>query len=343
MHGRLEWTEHDAAALEGNALGDPARRPLLVYLPPGYDAGASGAGGGRFPAVYFLHGFTGSARAFTNVSPFQPSLPERLDALIATGAVPRVLGVFVDGWTALGGSQWLDSPAIGAYRTYVARDVVSFVDARYRTLPEPGARAVVGKSSGGYGALVMGAHHPDVFGHVASHAGDAGFEYCYLPDFPRAAAALQGGDPAAWLAGMLARARDAQLRGDDHVTLNVIAMSAAYSPRAGAPLGLDLPFAPATARLRDDVWARWLAHDPVRFVPERSDAFRRLRSVYLDCGTRDEFHLRWGARMVVEALRAGGVEVAHEEFDDGHRGIDYRHARSLAYLGARLVTGGARP
>jgi hypothetical protein len=118
--------------------------------------------------------------------------------------------------------------------------------------------------------------------------------------------------------------------------LNVLAMAAAYSPRPGAPLGLELPFDPATARLREEVWARWLACDPARFVPERLDAFRRLRSVYVDCGTRDEFNLRWGARRVVEALRSGRVEVTHEEFDDGHRGIDYRYARSLAFLGPRL-------
>jgi hypothetical protein len=113
-------------------------------------------------------------------------------------------------------------------------------------------------------------------------------------------------------------------------------MAAAYSPRPGAPLGLELPFEPGTARLRDEVWARWLEHDPARFVPGALAAFRRLRSVYVDCGTRDEFNLRWGARRVVEALRAGGVEVAHEEFDDGHRGIDYRYGRSLAHLGPRL-------
>ncbi len=341
MHGRLEWVEFDAPALEANPLGDPARRPLLVYVPPGHD-GAGAADGARFPAVYFLHGFTGSARAWTNVSPFQPSVPERLDALVAAGAVPPVLGLFVDGWTRLGGSQWIDSEGTGAYRTYVARDVVEFVDGRYRTLRDPAARAVVGKSSGGYGALVMGAHHADVFGHVASHAGDAGFEYCYLPDLPRAAAALQGTDPAAWFEAMCARARDAKLRGDDHPTLNVLAMAAAYSPRRDAPLGIELPFDPATARLRPEVWDRWLAHDPVRFVPARLASFRRLRSTYLDCGTRDEFQLRWGARMVVEGLRAGGVEVAHEEFEDGHRGIDYRYARSLAYLGARLATGSPR-
>lgn len=333
MHGRLEWAELDSVALTGNALGDPARRPVLVYLPPGYHGAA------RYPAVYFLHGFTGSARGYGNVTPFQPSLPERLDALVAGGAVPPFLGVFPDGWTRLGGSQWLNSEATGRYLDYLARDVVNFVDARYRTVPHPAGRAAVGKSSGGYGALVLGAHHPDVFGHVASHAGDAAFEYCYLPDFPQAAAALQGTDAAHWFEGFLQRARVTKPRGDDHAVLNVVAMAAAYSPRAGAPLGLELPFEPGTARLRQDVWARWLEADPARFVPLRLGAFRQLRSLFLDCGTRDEFNLRWGTRMVVEALRAGGVEVVHEEFDDGHRGIDYRYARSLAHLVPRMERG----
>ena len=145
---------------------------------------------GGSPSVYFLHGFSGSARGWTNVSAFQPSVPERLDALVASGALPPIVGVFVDGWSALGGSQWLNSEAIGRYRDYVARDVVTFVDGRCRTVPRAAARAVVGKSSGGYGALVMGAHHPDVFGHVASHAGDAGSSTatCRLPARRRRAA-----------------------------------------------------------------------------------------------------------------------------------------------------------
>jgi S-formylglutathione hydrolase FrmB len=334
MHGRLEWAELDSAALADNALGDPARRPVLAYLPPGYDGGAK-----RYPAIYFLHGFSGSARGYANVTPFQPSLPERLDALVSSGAVPPFLGVFPDGWSRLGGSQWVNSAATGRYGDYLATDVVAFVDARWRTVSRAAGRAVVGKSSGGYGALFHGAHHPDVFSHVASHAGDAAFEYCYLPDFPRAAAALEGADPAAWFEGFLRRARETKPRGDDHATLNIVAMAAAYSPRPGAPLGLELPFEPDTARLREEVWARWLAADPVRFAPRHLDAFRRLGSVFLDCGTRDEFNLRWGARMVSEALRAGGVDVVHEEFDDGHRGIDYRYDRSIAYLVPRMERG----
>ncbi|HET9599123.1 MAG TPA: alpha/beta hydrolase-fold protein [Anaeromyxobacteraceae bacterium] len=332
MHGRLVWEEIESEALRGNPLGDPARRPILLWLPPEHGRGTA------LPAVYFLHGFSGSARGWANVTAFQPSVPERLDALAAEGAVPPLVAVFVDGWTALGGSQWVNSGTLGRYRDYLARDVVSFVEARFGTAPSVAARAVVGTSSGGYGALVMGAHHPDVFGHVASHAGDAGFEYCYLPDFPQAAAALQGTDPARWMDAFRRRAREARPRPDDHAVLNVLAMAAAYSPHAGAPLGLDLPFDPETCALRDAVWSRWLAHDPVRFVPERMASFRSLRSIYLDCGTRDEYHLRWGARAVVKALRAAGLEPLHEEFDDGHRGIDYRYDRSLRWLGERLTS-----
>jgi S-formylglutathione hydrolase FrmB len=330
MQGRLEWLEFEAIALVGNPLGGPARRPVLVYLPPGYDEARE-----RYPAVYFLHGLTGSARAWVNTTPFAPSVPERLDELVSGGAPPAI-GVFPDGWTALGGTQWIDSEGVGRYGEYVARDLVSFVDASLRTIPRSGARALVGKSSGGYGALAL-ASRREVFDHVASHAADAGFEYCYLPDFPKAAAALQDTDPAAWLDGFLERAAHARPRADDHAVLNVLAMAAHYSPKQDEPLGLELPFHPATARLREAVWARWLEHDPVRFVPRRIEAFRRLRSIYVDCGTRDEFNLRWGARMVVEALRAGGVEVVHEEFDDGHRGIDYRYASSLGHLLPRLA------
>jgi S-formylglutathione hydrolase FrmB len=330
MLGRLEWLLVDSRALAGNPRGDPARREVLAYLPPGYDAGRE-----RYPALYFLHGFSGSARGWVNATPFTPTVPERLDALVAAGA-PPALGIFPDGFTALGGTQWIDAEGVGRYGSYVAEDVVGFVDATLRTVPRREARAVVGKSSGGYGALAL-ASRVDTFAHAASHAGDAGFEYCYLPDFPKAAAALDGGDPAAWLAGFKERAANARPRSDDHAALNVLAMAAHYSPSASAPLGLDLPFDPRTARLRLDAWARWLENDPVRFVGRRMDAFRRLASLYVDCGTRDEFNLRWGARMVVEVLRAGGVEVTHEEFDDGHRGIDYRYARSLGFLLPRLA------
>ena len=169
MRGRLETVEIDAPTLRGNPLGDPARRPLLIYLPPGHDGG-----GDRYPVAYFLHGFSGSAAGWRNVQAFAPTVPERLDALIAEGAVPPAIGVFPDGFTALGGTQWIDAPAVGDYQTYLCRDVARFVDGRYRTARGRPARVLLGKRSGGYEALAMGRDRPAVFAHPASHAGDAG-------------------------------------------------------------------------------------------------------------------------------------------------------------------------
>jgi S-formylglutathione hydrolase FrmB len=332
MHGSLVELELDSQALAGNPLGDPARRPLLCWVPPG---GAAG-----LPAVYFLHGFAGSARGWLNVSAFQPTVPERLDALVAAGEVPPFVAVFPDGFTALGGTQWIDAPAVGRYQTYVADDVVRCVEARLGTVPRREARAVVGKSSGGYGALRMGRDRPDVFAHLGCHAGDAYFEYCYLHDLPQAAAALLGApDAAAWLEDAKRRARETKLGGGDHPVLNVLAMAAHYAADPAAPLGLALPFELPSGRIREDVWARWLEADPVRFVPRALDAYRRLSSVFLDCGTRDEFHLRWGARMVAEALRAGGVPVVHEEFEGGHMGTSWRYDASVRHLVPRLARG----
>jgi S-formylglutathione hydrolase FrmB len=215
---------------------------------------------------------------------------------------------------------------------------VRAVEARLGTLPRREARAVLGKSSGGYGALCLGRDRSDVFAIVGGHAPDSFFEYCYMPDMPKAASALAAApDPAAWLDALKRRARETKLSGADHPPLNVVAMAAHYSPRQGAPLGLDLPFELPTGRLREDVWARWLAHDPVRFVPAAAEAFRRLEGVFLDCGTRDEFNLRWGVRMVAAALRDAGARVEHQEFEDGHSGTSYRYEQSLRWIVPRLA------
>ncbi|NVJ04654.1 alpha/beta hydrolase [Myxococcus sp. AM001] len=333
MNGLLESNELLSPALESNPLGDPARRNLTVYLPPGY-----GADDRRYPVVYFLHAFGNSGGSWTNASGFAPTVPQRLDALVESGAIPPVIGVFPDAWTSLGGSQWVNSDAIGRYRDYLTKDVVGFVDRTYRTLPKAASRAVVGHSSGGYGALVMGRYHPDLFSHVGAHAADAYFEYCYLPDLPKAAAALlKAGGVEAWHAEFRARVSETKMRGDDFPVVNVLAMAAAYSPKKGEPLNVELPFDANTGRLRLDVWNRWLVHDPVRFVPKFMDAFRKLKTVYLDCGTRDEFNIRWGTRMLAEEFEKAGVDRVHEEFEDGHSGVSYRFARSLSVLVPNLA------
>jgi S-formylglutathione hydrolase FrmB len=333
MKGSVQVREIHSPSLEGNALGDPSRRATPVYLPPGYAEGTV-----RYPVVYFLHGFTGSGPSWVNVSAFSRTVPERVDALIEAGTVPAFIGVFVDGWTRLGGAQWENSEATGRYRDYLVRDVVGWADRELRTVPKAAARAVVGKSSGGYGALLMARSHPDVFGHVACHSGDAYFEYCYLPDFPKAAGAItKAGGLEAWLRDFTQRGLETKLNGEDHSAINMVAMSAAYSPRKGEPLNLELPFELETGRVRPEVWSRWLTRDPVRFIPKHIDSVKKLKSFFIDCGTRDEFNLRWGARMIAKELKDEGMECVHEEFEDGHMGINYRYDRSVAYLVPRLA------
>jgi S-formylglutathione hydrolase FrmB len=212
---------------------------------------------------------------------------------------------------------------------------VPFVDARYRTLPGPAGRGVAGKSSGGYGALVLGMRHPDVFGAVASHSGDLYFEYCYRGDLPKFCSKVQeAGGLAAWMARFEAKPNKGH---DDIFVLNVLGMAASYSPDpAAAPFGFEVPCDLATGALREDVWRRWLAHDPLVLLEAHAAALRGMRLVYLDCGTRDEFHLHHGARMFARRLEALGIAHEHQEFDDGHMNIAYRYDVSLPKLARAL-------
>ena len=332
MKGQIQIHQVFAGSLEGNPLGDVSTRAVPVYLPPGYNESDE-----RYPVVYFLHGFSGSGMQWLNVSAFTKNVPERLDQLIVDGKIPPTIGVFIDGWSSLGGSQWINSEGIGRYRDLVARDMVTWVDRTFRTHARGSSRALVGTSSGGYGALVISRFHPETFQHIGVHSGDAGFEYSYLNELPQAASALlKAGGIEPWYRDFVARAAATKMRGDDHAVINMLCMGAAYSPKKGEPMNIELPIELPSGRLRVDVWNRWLVHDPVRFVGKHADVYRRLKSIFIDCGTRDEFHLRWGARMVSDEFKSANVEHLHEEFEDGHMGVNYRFERSLAWLGARL-------
>ena len=183
------WAEHqvDSALLRGNPLGDPHTRPLWVYLPPGYDDDESR----RYPSVYVIQGMTGQLDMWRNRTAFRRNFPELLDELFADQGCPPAVVVFVDCWTSYGGSQFLDSPGTGRYHSYLCSEVVPFVDAEYRTINAPAHRGIMGKSSGGYGAMVTPMLRPDLFGGLATHAGDALFELCYLPEFGPVARALR--------------------------------------------------------------------------------------------------------------------------------------------------------
>jgi S-formylglutathione hydrolase FrmB len=325
--GRIHIERIESEVLRGNRLNDPAMRELYVYLPPGYDRDAAR----RFPTVYCLTGFTGRGQMLLNAQAFTPNLAERMDDLIARGEVAPMIVVMPDCFTHLGGSQYINSTATGRYEDHLVTEIVPFVDGKFRTLPEAARRAVMGKSSGGYGALIHGMRRTDTFGAVASHSGDCYFEYCYLPDFPKTCRALQktDGDPMRFVERFWAEEKKEK---DAVAVLNIIAMSACYSPDESAPCGFRLPFDTRTGEINASVWARWLEHDPVRLVEKYAENLRGLKLLYFDAGTRDEFWLDAGARALAARLSKYNIKFTHEEFDDGHFNISYRYDRSLALL-----------
>lgn len=328
--GRVEALKVESEALRGNAAGDPHVRTVPVYLPPSYDADPAR----RFPVVYVLTGFTARGRMLLNDNLWNPPLDVRMDRLIAGGCGGMIL-VMPDCATRYGGSQYLDSAATGRYETHLIHELVPFIDGRYRTLAKREHRAVMGKSSGGYGALVQGMRHPEVFGAVACHSGDVYFEYCYRGDIPKFCARIQNaGGLEKWLADFEA---GRQQKHDDLTALNILAMAAAYSPNpATKPFGIDLPCDLATGAFRDDVWERWLAFDPLPMLERHAEALRSMSLLFLDCGIRDEFHLQLGMRLFVARLNALGIRHEAEEFDDGHMSIQYRYDVSLPKLARAL-------
>ena len=333
--GRFERQTIASLALRGNPLGDPHERPLWVYLPPGVGDDPAR----RYPSIYLIQGFTGQVDMWWNRPALRPSVPELVDELFTGGTAPPAVMVLVDCWTSLGGSQFLNSPGTGRYLDYLCDEVVAFVDGRYPTLASRDHRGITGKSSGGYGAMVVPMLRPDVFGALASHAGDALFEHCYLVELARVARALRDeydGSYERFFADF--RSRPAFSKDSDDGLFETWALAACYSAEPDGTV--TLPFDPATGRLRDEVWRRWLALDPVRMAAGHADALRSLRGVYLDAGRRDEYWLDLGAAAFSAELDALGVEHVFELFDDTHSGIEYRYPKALAFLAKRLTPPG---
>ncbi len=331
LRGDLRIDVVQSAALAGNALGDPAQRPVAVYLPAGYDR----EGSRRYPVLYCLHGYTGNAAALVSARPWERNVVQWIDSLIDSRRMPPAILAIVDGFTRLGGSQYVDSVHNGNYATYVVREVIPHVDAHYRTIASEGGRAVLGKSSGGFGALHLVMEYPGMFAAFASHSGDAYFEYAHPPAFPDVHRTLEKHD---WHIETFVEAFERKHKRDiaEYRTMEMLGYAAAYSPKSAIAFDLDLPFERATGEMREDVFARWKRFDPVERCAGKLAELRRLRLRYLDCGRKDEYGLDIGSRVLAQRIREMGLDVRHEEFEDDHRNVGYRYEISLPALAEAL-------
>jgi len=334
MHGELDRLVVESDLLAGNPLGDPARRPLYVYRPPGVELDHPKP----LASVYMIQGFTGQLDMWQRRDPFDPTAIERIDAMFAAAQCPPAIVVFVDAWTSYGGSQFVNSSSTGPYMDYLCDEVVPFVDERYPTAAGRDHRGLTGKSSGGYGAMVVPMLRPDVFGGLASHAGDALFEACYLAEFRAVARALREHFEGSYDVFF------ERLAAADHLDwdrfggpLEVYGYAACYSPDPERPGKALLPFDVATGRVVDEVWEQWLAKDPVRMAPAHAEALRSMRRIHLDAGRSDEYYLDLGAQAFASELEKLGVAHTLELFEGKHGGLAYRYPGAVRELVTALA------
>lgn len=357
--GTLVVLEHVSHVLRDNPLGDPHVRKLAVWLPPEYDGGAGRGRGQRFPLLVDMVGFTGSGLSHVGWKSFSENVPERAAHLIHAGKMAPAIIAFPDCFTALGGNQYIDSSAIGAYASYLVREIIPFIDREFRTLSGREHRGCFGKSSGGYGAIIHGMKYASTWGAIADHSGDSYFEFVYGHDWPNTLNELakhrkRRFKPGPYDVKTMERGADKGL--DDgrvrrflqavwkkpklsvaevHAIMN-LCMAASYDPDTGVPNGFRLPYNLETGELIVERWAAWQKHDPVRLVAQYRRNLRSLRGIYIDCGLRDQYHIHYGTRQLSKELRAAKIRHTYEEFDDDHSDIDYRMNVSLPFLSQAL-------
>ncbi len=285
----VEHVKIHGASLEGNLEGDAVDRDAIVFLPPSYPSETSR----RYPVVYALHGYSIGAEQWSG----EIHVPQTIEGAFAQGAKEMIV-VLPDSKTAHNGSMYSSSATTGDFEQYVARDVVAYVDAHYRTIPERASRGLVGHSMGGYGATRIGMKHPDVFGSL----------YIMSP----CCLAPRGTSPASAELEKAAAAMTSPADGKDlpFFTRAQLATAAAWSPNpAKPPLYLDLPTKDGVAQ--PDVLAKWAANAPLAMVDQYVGNLRQYRALAIDVGDQDG--LRFDTIALHEALDkyhlAHGFEV----------------------------------
>lgn len=328
--GRLIRLNHHSQVLRDNPWGDPVERELNIYLPAGYSDSAS-----AYPVLWDLAAYTNSGPGHLNWRNQGENLPSRLDRLIGEGAMDPVVVAFPDCYTALGGNQYVNSPAVGRYADYLNQELVPLVSKELNVVDHRDGRGVFGKSSGGFGALFLAMNYPQVWGAVASHAGDVGFEMVYTREFPVAIQVLAGfqGELEAYIRAFWRKNRPT---GRDYSAMMVLAMAASYDPNPDDPTRIRLPFDSRTCELDPERWRQWLRFDPLNQLEAGGEALRSLHALYIDVGIYDQYHIQFGTRRFVDQLKVKGIAHHYEEFEGTHSSIDWRLDHSLPFLVSAL-------
>ncbi len=313
----------ESSLLRGNALKDPVVRTNPILVPRQVVSFKKGV-----PVVLVLSGFTGNG-SFA-VSPLRggdENHPQQIDNLVQKKKAPNAIYVFVDAFTKLGGSQFVDSEATGKYESYIVNELVPAIKTYYPASQSPKYWCLTGASSGGYGSLHLASKFPKIFGYVMALAPDCDFESCYHSDLLAASQFIE--NTGTYKAAMN-KVLDEKLLSNHkyHQIVNGIAMAACYSAESKNKVSFPLDL--YTGKWKKKILKTWKSKDPLVFIPKRRKNVLQLEGIYLGAGRKDEFFLNFGARKLTETIKKMGVSVKYDEFGGGH--FDLSRLRPNAYL-----------
>ena len=290
----VEHIKVHGEALEGNLEGDAVDRDVFVFLPPSY----AKAKHRRYPVVYALHGYSIGAEQWTH----EIHVPQTIEGAFAQGAKEMIV-VLPDSKTVHNGSMYSSSVTTGDFEKFISHDLVAYIDAHYRTIPERASRGLVGHSMGGYGATRIGMKHSDVFGALYI------MSPCCLAPRP---ATPPNPDLVKALESVKTPADSAKLNFFARATL---ASAAAWSPDPkNPPLYLDLPF--KDGAVQQDILAKWTANAPLAFIDQYIDGLRQYRAIGIDVGDQDG--LRFDTIKLHEVLDKYGIKNSFEVYPGTH-------------------------
>lgn len=345
--GKLLQLKVQAPSLKGNLLGDPTEQPVYVYLPPGYETSTK-----RYPTLYLLHGFTSNSGVWINGQYQGMKLQTLMDDSIKSGKVREMIVVAANGSNAYKGSFYTNSTVNGNWEDFIVRDLVNYVDTNYRTLARAESRGIAGHSMGGYGSVMLGMKHPEIFSAV----------YALSPCCLAMEADMSEAN-SAWVGVLQLTSKD-QLNAPPknfqqfyHVAM--VALSAAFSPNPNrAPLFVDFPFEaksgicnpPPEGQLltktpcvqkNEAVYAKWRSKFPVYIAEANKENLKKLRGIFLDYGEKEEFpHIPTGVRLFSSTLSELNIPHQFEVYADGDHGSLIRQrmeTRLLSFFNEKLV------
>lgn len=319
LSGTLERITVHGKSLEGNLLGESPAPEVSIYLPPSY----ASDGTRRYPVVYLLHGYTGTDLSYFNNNGGPRFVPAIAERVFASGGAREMILVMPNAMNAFGGSMYSNSVTVGDWESYIAGDLVAYMDANYRTIPTREARGLGGHSMGGYGTIRIAMKRPDVFAAVYA------LSSCCLNEISVRGGRAGQGSPAESIRTL------EEARGNRGAQ-GTLVRAAAWSPNpANPPLYLDLPT--KDGQVVPEIAAKWAANSPMAMLDQHVPSLKSLKAIALDIGLQDG--LITGNRLLVEAMARYGIAHTFETYegDHGNRIPERIEQKVLPFFSAQLA------